>query len=136
MQHPVSSVWITTSIPISPNADEALALLSMEVPVTRGAVEEAGSKFLDLGIGADGMGTVIIRSGSLGAYVASRERLGRWVEAFWTPSDADKVVDVTGASGSLCVRDELLKRCYPRCRKCVLGGSCCRSIVHQGCFRG
>lgn len=42
------------------------------------------------------MGFVIIRSGALGAYVASRSRPGRWFEAYWTKDDASHVVDVTG----------------------------------------
>jgi len=52
-------------------------------------------------VGKDGHGHVVIRSGALGAYVASRARPGgAWVDAFWTPSDADKVVDVTGAGNT------------------------------------
>lgn len=61
-------------------------------------IEQACQRFIDLGVGPNGSGTVIIRSGHLGAYVASRSKPGRWIPAFWGPEDADKVVDVTGMS--------------------------------------
>lgn len=62
--------------------------------MTKPAVEHAATKLLDLGVGVDGTGWVIIRSGGLGAYVVSRGRKGEWIEAFW--KDQSKVVDVTG----------------------------------------
>lgn len=80
----------------SPNAGEALGLLSIPLPVTRVKVEEAAAKFLGYGVGEGGQGSVIIRSGALGAYVVSRTTKGRWVEAFWGPNDLHHVVDVTG----------------------------------------
>ncbi|TCD71346.1 hypothetical protein EIP91_011117 [Steccherinum ochraceum] len=85
---------------LSPNAEEALSLLSMHVPVTKVAVEEACNQFLKFGVGSDGTGSVIIRSGNLGAYVASSQRAGVWVDAYWTPEDEEKVVDVTGAGNA------------------------------------
>ena len=84
----------------SPNAEEALALLSIPLPVTQAKVEEAAAKFLDYGVGDGGKGSVVIRSGASGAYVASRTTEGRWVEAFWVPNDLRHVVDVTGTGGS------------------------------------
>ena len=80
----------------SPNAEEVLGLLSMALPVTQAKVEEAASTFLDYGVGNSGQGLVVIRSGALGAYAASRAAKGRWVEAFWGPNDLHRVVDVTG----------------------------------------
>ncbi|KAI0049586.1 Ribokinase-like protein [Auriscalpium vulgare] len=80
---------------LSPNAEEALSLLSLSVPVSRRSVENACSRFLDLGVGPEGSGWVIIRSGALGAFVASRKRPGEWIDAFWV--DGTHVVDVTGA---------------------------------------
>ncbi|KAH8106249.1 Ribokinase-like protein [Cristinia sonorae] len=85
---------------LSPNAEEALSLLAMPLDVTRGVVEEAALQLLSFGVGAEGRGVVIIRSGHLGAYVANVERGGQWVEAYWTPSDSDRVVDVTGAGNA------------------------------------
>jgi len=85
---------------LSPNAEEALGLLSMPLPVTRSKIEEAAAKFLDYGVGDNGEGSVIIRSGALGAYIVSRIVKGRWVEAFWGPNDHDHVVDVTGAGNA------------------------------------
>ena len=70
------------------------------MPETRAKIEEAAAKFLDYGVGDGGKGSVIIRSGALGAYVVSRTAKGRWVEAFWGPNDLHRVVDVTGTCKS------------------------------------
>ena len=70
----------------------------MPLPVTQAKIEEAAAKFLDYGVGGSGTGSVIIRSGALGAYAVSRTTKGRWVEAFWGPNDLHRVVDVTGTS--------------------------------------
>ncbi|KAL1744386.1 Ribokinase-like protein [Schizophyllum fasciatum] len=87
----------TVSI-LSPNAEEALCLLSMPSPPTKESIEQAGAKFLDYGIDEDGRGAVIIRSGALGAYVLTRERGGRWIDAYW--QDQADVADVTGGGNS------------------------------------
>jgi len=87
---------------LSPNSEEALSLLSLSLPPTKPTIELAGGKLLELGIGLAGMGAVIIRSGGLGAYVATREHGGKWVDAFWNPDEQDtsKIIDVTGAGNS------------------------------------
>ncbi|KAI0699403.1 Ribokinase-like protein [Cytidiella melzeri] len=85
---------------LSPNADEALSLLSIAGPPTKSRVEQACRQFLDLYVGPHGTGAVIIRSGHLGAYVATRNQPGRWIPAFWGPESAEKVVDVTGAGNA------------------------------------
>ncbi|KAF8450784.1 Ribokinase-like protein [Boletus edulis BED1] len=85
---------------LSPNAEEALALLSLSSPVTRDAVQSAALCFLDFGVGPSGKGCVIIRSAALGACVATRDTGCRWVDAFWTPQDTFHIVDVTGAGNS------------------------------------
>ncbi|KAF9646979.1 Ribokinase-like protein [Thelephora ganbajun] len=96
-----SLIEILPSISIlSPNAEEALGLLSISLPITQAKIEEAAAKFLDYGIGGSGKGSVVIRSGALGAYVASRAAKGRWVEAFWGPDDLHRVIDVTGAGNA------------------------------------
>jgi len=59
-------------------------------------IEKATDDFLDIGVGKEGSGWVVIRCGGLGAYVKSRATKGRWIEAFWTEEDVDKVIDVTG----------------------------------------
>ena len=64
--------------------------------LTKTSIEEACKRFLSFGVGADGGGHVIIRSGHMGAFVANRKR-SAWVDAFWTEQNAGKVVDVTGA---------------------------------------
>lgn len=80
----------------SPNAEEALSLLSLPLPPSKDAIEQAADKFLQFGVGNENSGWVIVRSGELGAYIKSRATSGRWIEAFWTPEDTDIVVDVTG----------------------------------------
>ena len=60
-------------------------------------IEKATDDFLDIGVGKEGSGWVLIRCGALGAYIKSRTTKGQWIEAFWTEEDLDKVVDVTGA---------------------------------------
>ncbi|KAJ6539158.1 Ribokinase-like protein [Mycena capillaripes] len=85
---------------LSPNAEEALGLLSLPLPPSKTLIEEAAHKLLELGVGVDGKGCVIIRSGSMGACVALKDRTTRWVPAFWTSKDEDKIVDVTGAGNS------------------------------------
>ncbi|KAF8974588.1 hypothetical protein BDZ97DRAFT_1774420 [Flammula alnicola] len=81
---------------LSPNAEEALSLLSLPLPPSKGAIEKAAEEFLDFGVGDQKNGWVIIRSGGMGAYMKSRETKGLWIDAFWTSEDTDKILDVTG----------------------------------------
>ncbi|KAH9978057.1 Ribokinase-like protein [Lactifluus volemus] len=83
---------------LSPNAEEALGLLSIPLPPTKSSIELACQTFLGFGVGSGGNGWVIIRSGSMGAYIASRARPGAWIEAYWATEQS--VVDVTGAGNS------------------------------------
>jgi len=93
-------VHILPSIAVlSPNAEEALSLLSLPKIPTKQLIEQAASMFLDIGVGKASGGCVIIRSGAMGAYTATRIRGGQWVDAFWT-DNAEKVIDVTGAGNS------------------------------------
>ncbi|KAK7060309.1 hypothetical protein VNI00_001074 [Paramarasmius palmivorus] len=80
---------------LSPNADEAMTLLSLPVPASKQAIEHAAHKFLELGV----KDSVVIRSGGMGAYVLGRDREGKWIPAFWQEASS-KVVDVTGAGNS------------------------------------
>ena len=66
--------------------------------MSKAVVEEAASRFLELGVGEEGGGSVVIRSGHLGAYVATRKRGGKWIDAYWGVGNTDKVIDVTGTS--------------------------------------
>jgi hypothetical protein len=88
------------SVPISPNAEEALSLLSLPKLPTKTVVEYAANKFLDMGVDQAGEGCVIIRSGAMGAYVATRAKGGQWFDAFWI-NNTEKIIDVTGRSYSL-----------------------------------
>ncbi|KAF6762757.1 Ribokinase-like protein [Ephemerocybe angulata] len=85
---------------LSPNAEEALSMLSMPLPPSKAAIEQAADTFLGFGVGPEDTGSVVIRSGGLGAYVKSRSRVGEWVEAYWSEKDERKIVDVTGAGNS------------------------------------
>ncbi|KAF7355148.1 Ribokinase-like protein [Mycena sanguinolenta] len=85
---------------LSPNAEEALGLLSLPLPPSKRLIEEAAHKFLQQGVGPGGKGCVIIRSGSMGACVALKDQPMRWVPAFWSSKDEHKIVDVTGAGNS------------------------------------
>ncbi|KAF9076417.1 Ribokinase-like protein [Rhodocollybia butyracea] len=83
---------------LSPNAEEAQSLLSIPMikPSEKPPIEEAAQRLLELGTKS----TVIIRSGGLGAYVLTRERGGKWIDAFWSENEVSKIVDVTGAGNS------------------------------------
>ena len=81
----------------SPNAEEALSLLSMPIQPTKERIEETCRLFLDMGVGPHGNGWVIVRSGAMGACIASRGSHCVWIDAFWTgEQSSDKIVDVTG----------------------------------------
>ena len=82
----------------SPNAEEALSLLSLPLPPSKESIELATDKFLEIGVGQNKTGWVVIRCGALGAYIKSEMRVGVWVQAYWTAQDDDKIVDVTGYS--------------------------------------
>ncbi|KAK7470879.1 hypothetical protein VKT23_002295 [Stygiomarasmius scandens] len=82
---------------LSPNAEEALSLLSYSSPPGKESIELAAKQFLELGV----KDSVIIRSGPLGAYVTTREKGGKWIKAYWDKSERpEKVIDVTGAGNS------------------------------------
>ncbi|KAF8164977.1 Ribokinase-like protein [Crassisporium funariophilum] len=85
---------------LSPNAEEALSLLSIPLPPTTESIERAANEFLEIGVGLEKQGWVIIRSGELGAYLKSVQTEGAWIDAYWTASDVEKIVDVTGAGNS------------------------------------
>jgi len=83
---------------LSPNAEEALRFLSLPLPPTKPLIERACKTFLDFGVGLEGAGWVIIRSGELGAFIACRSQPGRWIDPYWMSEE--RVVDVTGAGNS------------------------------------
>jgi len=86
---------------LSPNAEEAHSLLSIPLPPTKSSIESVAQIFLDLGVGKDGSGSVIIRSGAMGAYALNRDRpSGAWVDAYWRDTEIENVRDVTGAGNS------------------------------------
>ncbi|PFH52685.1 hypothetical protein AMATHDRAFT_2075 [Amanita thiersii Skay4041] len=86
---------------LSPNAEEALSLLSMPLPPTKQSIETAADRFLSYGIGS-GSGWIIVRSGAMGSYAKSLGTNGIWTDAFWSSGDSGsgRVVDVTGAGNS------------------------------------
>ncbi|KAJ1311012.1 hypothetical protein OPQ81_009518 [Rhizoctonia solani] len=90
---------------LSPNAEEALGLLSIDKAGVHNpsVIEFAATQFLSFGIGKDTSGYVIIRCGAMGAYAARLEAgiaKGWWTPAYWTSEDKEAVVDVTGAGNA------------------------------------
>lgn len=50
-----------------------------------------------MGVGRENRGSIIIRSGALGAYVITSNTKGQWIDAFWNAAEnINRVVDVTG----------------------------------------
>jgi hypothetical protein len=89
----------------SPNAEESLRFLSIPLPPTKSSIEQACKALLDFGVGPGGTGWVIIRSGSMGAYVASRSQPGVWIDAYWRTEE--RVIDVTGKFSMGIMDDQL-----------------------------
>ncbi|KZT58747.1 Ribokinase-like protein [Calocera cornea HHB12733] len=81
---------------LSPNADEALTLLSLPLPPTASTITKAATELYTAS--PKPPGAVIIRAGELGAYVYSPQYPGVWVP----PCDREgkPVVDVTGAGNA------------------------------------
>ena len=92
------AISINSSLICSPNSEEALSLLSLPLPPSKESIELATDKFLEIGVGRNKTGWVIIRCGALGAYMKTEMKKGMWVQAYWTAQDDDKIVDVTGGS--------------------------------------
>jgi len=85
----------------SPNAEEALSILSLHTQPKRWAIEQAADTFLEFGIGEERTGSIVIRCGEMGAYVKSHAKEGMWIDAFWNSrEDSRRIVDVTGAGNS------------------------------------
>ena len=76
----------------SPNAEEALTILSIPLPVTKAKVQAAASAFIKR------CPIVVIRCGELGAFIQGTQQIkdGCWIAAFWNMDSAGQVVDVTG----------------------------------------
>ncbi|KAI0156506.1 Ribokinase-like protein [Xylariaceae sp. FL1272] len=65
---------------------------------SREVIETQARIFLDSGIGRDGDGLVVIRSGEHGVYYLSKSR-AEWLPPYYDP-ECDKVVDPTGAGNA------------------------------------
>lgn len=109
----------------SPNHDELLSLFSVDRPDgsdergTRRSIETLLLALLDFGIGPQGQGCVVVRSGRLGACVGTRARGLQWVPAFYCHKRQDHVVDVTGGERQSQSKIDIS-------RQCILGRLCCR----------
>ncbi|KZO92220.1 Ribokinase-like protein, partial [Calocera viscosa TUFC12733] len=82
---------------LSPNADEALSLLSIPGPPTQASISRAASELYSASPTGK-PGAVIIRAGELGAYVFCPPHPGRWVPP--CEREGKPVVDVTGAGNA------------------------------------
>jgi len=85
---------------------------------TKTNIEDAAQQFLSMGVGLNGKGAVVIRSGALGAFITTTDRGGRWVEAYWQKDNISKVVDVTGKS-HLLKRDARISQIHAQARGTV-----------------
>jgi sugar/nucleoside kinase (ribokinase family) len=83
---------------LSPNHEELGALFSFEheAGVDKEAVEKHSGELVASGIGAQGKGVIVVRSGKVGCYIAraGSEQTSSWLPAYHT--DQSKVVDPTG----------------------------------------
>ena len=105
----------------------------MTSPLTRDTIQSAALRFLDIGVGPFGKGSVIIRSAALGACIATREKGCRWVDAFWTTQDTSKIVDVTGQSLHIPTPILSLKKQGPQgAGNSFLGGLAAGLVLENG----
>jgi sugar/nucleoside kinase (ribokinase family) len=83
---------------LSPNHEELGALFAFEhaAGVDKNAVEEHAAELVTSGIGANGEGVVVVRSGKEGCYIARSggDRRSCWLPAYHT--NQSKVIDPTG----------------------------------------
>ncbi len=77
--------------------------------VDRAVLEDFATRFIELGVGQQGLGAVVLEAGEEGCMVVSSNQPIRWIRAFYGtlgPCVESKVVDPTGAanafSGSIC----------------------------------
>lgn len=92
----------------SPNHVELLALFghSAPVPFDASSIEQSTLPFVTSGIGATGQGSVIIRAGEQGCFIASSTHGPTWLPAYYEPSGSPsaglekspkQIVDPSGA---------------------------------------
>jgi sugar/nucleoside kinase (ribokinase family) len=100
----------------SPNAEEALSLLSIPLPVSAAKVRSAAARFLAH------CSLLIIRCGELGAFIQGKEQQqgGCWIEAFWGEDDKAHIVDVTGRQNGFLSNKSTI--CSEGAGNCFLGG--------------
>jgi sugar/nucleoside kinase (ribokinase family) len=100
---------------LRPNHEELMKIysltpLSTASPELCPTIERLANHLINLGVGADGNGVVVVRCGRLGACVATRRRGTKWVPAYFEGSEEERVVDVTGGRclfDSSCGREGL-----------------------------
>ncbi|KAI7860673.1 Ribokinase-like protein, partial [Circinella umbellata] len=80
---------------LTPNHEEAAALLGN----SKLDPETCAKKLYNA---IDNNTNVVIRSGKLGAVVATHNNTTEWVPAYWKENDSDKIRDVTGAGNAFC----------------------------------
>lgn len=102
---------------------------------TKELVEEACRRFLEMGVGPRGQGSVIIRCGAMGACIAARGLPYTWIEAYWGSENSDKVVDVTGNHSNPRSSDTRVDDALPGAGNSFLGGLGAGLILNQGDVR-
>jgi sugar/nucleoside kinase (ribokinase family) len=83
---------------VSPNHTELAAFFGAKAErgdeVDRDVIRDLTTNFLSTGVGKNGSGAVVVRSGKEGCYVATRE-VTKWFPAYHQPPST-KVIDPTG----------------------------------------
>ncbi|ODN92057.1 pfkB family carbohydrate kinase superfamily protein [Cryptococcus wingfieldii CBS 7118] len=102
--------WLEKILPhihvLSPNHEELFSFydiptMSVQSPSLRPTVERLVTFLIhDIGIGADGEGIIVIRCGSLGSCVGTKQGGLKWCPAYWDRENSKRVKDVTGAGNS------------------------------------
>lgn len=86
---------------VSPNHTELASFFgksaSREGEIDKEVLADCSDQWLKAGVGSQGEGAVVVRSGKEGCYVASREK-SRWMPAYH--QSQDKVVDPTGGGNA------------------------------------
>jgi sugar/nucleoside kinase (ribokinase family) len=83
---------------ISPNHMELAAFFGAKAEhgdqVDRNVVQDLTANFLSTGVGKDGLGAIVVRSGKEGCYLANKN-VKKWLPAYHQPPSS-KVIDPTG----------------------------------------
>lgn len=88
---------------VSPNHSELGALFGQntngESHVEYRTIEKLCDEWLQMGIGSNGQGAIVVRAGKDGCLVA-RQGVRKWLPAYFNSADQSKVIDPTGGGNT------------------------------------